>query len=98
MITDVEGGIALTVHVQPGAKRTAAIGFHGDALKLAVAAAPREGKANEAVVALVANVFGVHARQVEIASGGTSRRKRLLILDLSALDAMAILQAKFPAK
>jgi uncharacterized protein (TIGR00251 family) len=98
VITDVEGGVAVVVHVQPGARRTAAVGYHGDALKLAVAAAPREGAANDAVVRLLAEVFGVPARSVEIVSGATSRRKRVQISGLTARQAEAVLDAIFPAK
>jgi uncharacterized protein (TIGR00251 family) len=98
MITDIDGGIAVLVHVQPGAKRTAAVGYHGDALKLAIAAAPRDGAANEAVVRLVAEVFDVPTRRVSIASGGRSRRKRVLISGLNAHDALERLDAIFPAK
>ncbi len=98
MITDVEGGIVLLVHVQPSAKRSSAAGYHGDALKLAIAAAPRDGAANEAVVRLVAQVFDVPARRVSIASGGHSRRKRVLISGLNARDALDRLEAIFPAK
>jgi hypothetical protein len=98
LINEVDGGVILVVHVQPGAKRTAAVGLHGDTLKLAVAAPPREGAANEAVITLLAKVFGVRARRVEIVSGALSRRKRVLIRGLSAHDASSMLAAFFPAK
>ncbi|MHB1301370.1 MAG: DUF167 domain-containing protein, partial [Burkholderiales bacterium] len=39
-------GITLTLHVQPGAKKTEVAGLHGDALKIRLAAPPVEGKAN----------------------------------------------------
>ena len=39
-------GWLLSVHVQPGARRTEVAGMHGSALKIRVAAPPVEGKAN----------------------------------------------------
>ncbi|CAB4893725.1 unannotated protein [freshwater metagenome] len=98
LITAVDGGVLLAVYVQPGAKRNAAVGLHDGALKLAVAAPPREGAANEAVVRLVAELFGVARRQVELVSGGLSRHKRIAVSSISVADAQGVLAAFFPPK
>lgn len=74
---DPAGGVVLTVFVQPGAARAGVVGCHGDALKLKVAAAPERGKANAAVVALLAAELGVRPSDVEVLSGHGSRRKRV---------------------
>ena len=71
--------VALRVHVQPAAGRTAVVGRHGDAVKVRVAAPPEGGRANEAVVALLAETFGVPADHVELTSGAKSRAKRFRI-------------------
>jgi len=80
---------ALEVKVVPGARRDALAGWLGDALKLRVSAPPEKGRANEAVVQLVADVLGVSPRCVAIVSGHSSPRKRLVIegLDAEALRA-----------
>ncbi len=70
-------GIVLRVHVQPGAGREAIIGTHGDALKVRVVAPPVSGRANEAVLSLLAHEFDVEAATLEITSGETSRVKRV---------------------
>jgi uncharacterized protein (TIGR00251 family) len=80
---DRDGNILLSVHVQPGARTSEVVGRHGDALKLRVAAPPEDGKANRAVVALVAQTLGVGAGDVELVSGASSRRKRIKVTGLS---------------
>ncbi|MFO1304166.1 MAG: DUF167 domain-containing protein [Burkholderiales bacterium] len=67
--------LLLTLHVQPGASRTEYAGMHGDAHKIRLAAPPVDGKANEALIAFLAEQFGVRQRDVAIASGASSRRK-----------------------
>ncbi|SEM93324.1 DUF167 domain-containing protein [Nitrosomonas marina] len=70
----------LTLYIQPGAKRTEVSGLHGDALKIKIAAAPTEGKANAALVKYLAKCFGVPRNQVVLKHGATSRRKVVLVL------------------
>ena len=67
----------LTLHIQPGAKKTEVAGEHGDALKIRLAAPPVDGKANAALTAFVADRLGVAKSTVTLKSGQTSRRKVL---------------------
>lgn len=71
--------LTLTLHVQPGAKRSEVTGLHGDALKIRLAAPPIEGRANEALLKFIAESFGVPLRQVELMQGGQSRHKVVAI-------------------
>lgn len=71
--------IVLTLHIQPGAKRTETAGLHGDALKIRLAAPPVDGKANEALIAFLAKTLGVPKSHVELISGQTSRAKRVRV-------------------
>jgi uncharacterized protein YggU (UPF0235/DUF167 family) len=67
----------LSVKVKPRAK-TAALSEQADGSWLAaVTAAPVDGQANAAVIALVAAHFGVRRSQVRIKSGASSRSKRI---------------------
>ncbi|MFN2506982.1 MAG: DUF167 domain-containing protein [Acidimicrobiales bacterium] len=77
-----DDAVVLSVHVQPGAGRSAVVGRHGTALKVKVAAAPEQGRANEACAALLAETFGVKTSGVELTGGGTSRSKRFRISGL----------------
>ena len=76
---DQPTGIVLRVMAHPGAGRTSVVGVHGDSLKIRVGAPPVEGRANAALVAMVADLFGVKESAVSITSGETSRAKRLAV-------------------
>ncbi len=69
----------LDLHVQPGASRSEFAGRHGDRIKVRLAAPAVDGKANEALVGFLAAHFGVPRRNVRIAAGLKSRRKRVVI-------------------
>ena len=65
----------INVKIVPGASRDEVVGPYGDGLKLRVAAAPERGKANAAVIRLLADHFGVKPTQVRIVTGAHSPRK-----------------------
>ena len=71
------------LRVAPGAARPGVVGRHGDAWKLRVAAAPEQGKANEAVVELLAQTLDVPRSSVTLVSGAGSRNK---IVELSGIE------------
>jgi uncharacterized protein (TIGR00251 family) len=77
---DADGSITLTIHAQPGAKRTEVAGVHGGALKIRIASPPVEGKANEELRRFLAEAFGVPLRNVTLVRGETSRRKTTRIV------------------
>jgi uncharacterized protein (TIGR00251 family) len=79
LVTSDGDDVVLAVHVQPRAGRTAVVGRHGDALKLRIAAPPLDDRANEATVALIAELLDVAPSAVELTSGARSRVKRLRV-------------------
>jgi uncharacterized protein (TIGR00251 family) len=79
LLTVDADAVVVAVHVQPRAGRTAVVGRHGDALKVRVAAPPVDDRANEATIALVAEVFDVPAKTVALVAGERSRLKRLRV-------------------
>ena len=85
-ITEVEGGVVFAVRVVPRASRNEIVGVQGDALKVRVTAPPVEGRANDALIAFLAQRLGVRKRQVEIVAGTTSRRKMIRVIDLSGQE------------
>ncbi|MCL1860931.1 MAG: DUF167 domain-containing protein [Proteobacteria bacterium] len=74
-----DGSLILSLHVQPGAKRTGFAGFHGGAVKLRLSAPPVDGKANAALCAFLADICGAPKSDIRLLSGETSRTKRVRI-------------------
>lgn len=65
----------LIVKVVPGASQTKVAGLLGDALKIRVQAPPEKGKANIAVLEVLAKFLGVPAHQLTICAGHTAHTK-----------------------
>lgn len=72
-------GIAVAIHLMPKASvervGEAAPTANGVALKVKVTAAPDKGRANAALLRLLAKEWGLAARHLTLASGKTSRHK-----------------------
>jgi len=89
-----DGRITLTLHIQPGARKTEIAGRHGDALKIRLAASPVDGKANEALLRFVAETLHLPKSSVCLKSGQTSRRKVLEVNGASAEEIARFAQAE----
>ena len=76
-------GVVLPVRAQAGAKRSEIRGEQAGALKVLVTQAPEKGKANKAIVALLAEKLDLKKSQIELLAGETSPQKKLLICDIS---------------
>lgn len=72
-------GWLLELHVQPGAKATAAVGEHGGRLKLKIAAPAVDNKANAHLLAWLAAQLGVPKSAVRLVRGDTSRQKTVAV-------------------
>ena len=79
----------LSVRVTPAAGRDAVLGWQDDALRLSVAAPAQRGKANEAVIRLLAGALGLPRQRLSIVRGQTSRRKVIAIEGLDEAEARA---------
>jgi uncharacterized protein (TIGR00251 family) len=87
----VPGGVEISVKVVPGASRDRIAGVLGDAIKIQVAAPPEKGKANQAVIRLLAELLQHPAREISVVQGPTSPRKTILVRGMSRDAAMAAL-------
>jgi uncharacterized protein (TIGR00251 family) len=65
----------ITLLVSPSAARTEVVGPHGEGWKVRVAAPPERGRANDAVILLVADVLRIPTAAVRVVAGSRSRRK-----------------------
>ncbi len=78
----------ITVRVTPRGGRDAIDGYGpGGVLRVRVAAAPAEGKANDAVTRLLAKVLGVPPTRVTVVAGASSRVK---VVEIDGLSEAAI--------
>ncbi len=89
----IEGNdVILTLHIQPGAKKTEVAGPHGETLKIRLAAPPVDGKANVALTEFIAEKVDAGRTAVTLISGQTSRAKRIRISGMSPDHVIARLQ------
>jgi uncharacterized protein (TIGR00251 family) len=77
----------LAVKVVPGARQSRVVGKYGDAIKIQVTAAPEHGKANQAVIAVLAEALGVSPHHLQILRGHTQPRK---IVEVAGLESREI--------
>jgi len=76
----------LELRVLPGAARSGVVGRHGSSWKVRVAAAPEGGRANAALVRLLAETLGLPRRDVSVVAGHTSRDKVISVAGISAKE------------
>ena len=76
--------VTLRVRVQPKASRNQVDGYSSGKLRLRVTAPPEDGKANQAVVSLLAKTLGVPKSRLRILRGQASRNKLVAVESLSA--------------
>ncbi len=69
----------LELKVSPKASRNAIVGWRGPVLKVSVTAVPDKGKANAAVIRLLAKALGLPRSALRIERGESQREKRLVI-------------------
>src|SRR6266702_3670019 len=85
-ITGHPEGCVLAVRVQPGARKAGVKGEQNSALKLAVTAPPEDGRANAAVIELLAEILDVKRKQLELIVGPTSRDKKFLVRGFTPVE------------
>lgn len=89
-------GVTLAVRAQPCAKKTAITGVYGEGataqLKIAVHALPLEGRANQALIAFLAETFNLPKNAVELVTGELSRSKVFLLRGVMLAQAKAVLK------
>ena len=77
-------GTILPVRAKPGARRNEIRGVQDGMLKVCVTQSPEKGKANKALVELLAKSLGLKKSQFELIGGQTSHQKRFLVRGITA--------------
>ena len=72
-------GVILEVFVAPRAKRSQVVGLHDGLPKIALAAPPLDGRANEELLDFLKELLRIPGRSLELIRGDASRRKAVLI-------------------
>lgn len=82
-LVETTEGVILSVWAQPRAKKDRIVGVYNDCLKVAVTAPPEAGRANEALVEVLAEALGLPRSAVRVMGGQFSRQKQIFIRGLS---------------
>jgi uncharacterized protein (TIGR00251 family) len=85
-LREAQGGIYLSVKLQPRASRNQIQGLHGQELKIAVTAPPVDSAANSALIEFLAEKLNVSRSAVQIVRGQTSRHKTIFITNACVSD------------
>jgi uncharacterized protein (TIGR00251 family) len=85
-LRNTPAGVELDIRVIPRAKTSEIGGERDGRLLVRLSAPPVDGAANEALIALMADVLGVSRRVVRVVAGERSRQKRLAIAGVSAAE------------
>lgn len=91
MITSHPKGTIVNIYVQPGATNTHWVGVYDQHLKLRLKAPPVDGKANKALQIFLAKEFKIKLSDVQLLKGKTTRRKTVLLQNISAAETRALL-------
>ncbi len=95
-VRDTAQGASFEVRVQPRAKRTAIVGILDSRLKIALAASPVDGCANQELQRFFAELFHVPRSAVSLLAGEHGRNKRVVIAKRTA-EISAVIQLVLPA-
>jgi uncharacterized protein (TIGR00251 family) len=90
-------GVMLPVRAQAGARRNGLKGIHAGALQVAVTQAPEKGKANKAIIEVLAEELSLRKSQLELLSGETSPQKRFLVREIAVNDLSARIAERISA-
>lgn len=87
--TSGKGPAILRVKVVPGASNDVISGWLGDELKVRLRQPPEDGKANRALLVLLAALLGVPVKHLQVARGATSPHKQVTVSSLSNVELLA---------
>ena len=90
-IDETEKGVTFHIWVLPCSSKSEVVGIQDDAMKIRIAAPPREGEANAECIRFLSGILDVKKTQVTIIRGQKSRRKTVAVTGLKSRDIEAIM-------
>jgi hypothetical protein len=90
-LRDTADGCILAARVHPGARRNEITGAHDGALKISLTTPPTDGRANDALIAFIAELLRIPRSRIMLLTGASSRSKTLRIATKSAAEVLAAL-------
>ncbi|MFO0946318.1 MAG: DUF167 domain-containing protein [Planctomycetota bacterium] len=84
VVRETSHGVSFAVKAKPAAKVNGITGEHDGALRVSVTAPPEQGKANDAIVRLLADSLEIKRSQIEIIKGHSSAQKSVQVVGHSA--------------
>lgn len=93
-LTPGPGGVYISLHVQPGARKEGVTGLFGASIKVALKAPPVDGKANSALLRFLADELGVPQSSLELCAGASSRDKKVFVAGLTLEQTEELLKLK----
>lgn len=82
-------GTRVAVRVAPRASHSEILGWEGDVVRVRIAAPPVDGKANDALIRLLAEALHVPTRRVTVVAGAGSRTK---LVEIEGIDAVTVVR------
>lgn len=82
MIKKAEKWATLLIKVVPKSGKEGVVGWEEDELKIKIKEIPEKGKANEALISLIAKILKIPKQRITITKGEASRHKRVVILGM----------------
>ena len=80
------GGTRFSVKATPRARATAVAGFHGDEVRIRLAAPPVEGRANSELIRFLSETLSIPPSRVELVGGAGSAHKHIRVTGLTPSD------------
>jgi uncharacterized protein len=88
---DVADGCTIAVKVHPGARKSGVTGLHAGAVKISLTTPPTDGRANEALIALLAELLRTPRNRISLVSGAANRSKLFRITGKTAAEVQTAL-------
>ncbi len=92
-LQETDEGVLLPVQAQPRARKNVIAGWHAGRLKVSVTQAPEKGKANQALIKLLAKSLGIKRGQIRLVTGETSTQKVFCISEHAPAEVLSRIAA-----